>query len=333
MVRYMTVRIAQILLVAMVLTTLPSTSPAPLIYREGEGWVYQPVGTESLDEKLFARRAKEQLDVVETAFKDKDYDLAEQAAERLVNKWPLSDFAPAAQYYAARCLEERGHDEKAFKAYQKLLVKYPKIDNYQEILKRQYEIATRFLNGKKFRIFGVIPLYRSMEKTVKMYEQIIKNGPYSEIAPKAQMNIGTANEKREDFTGAVKAYESAATRHFDRKDIAADAMFKAAETYYDQAKSAEYDQGIAKKAIDHYQDFIALHPNDSRIEACREKVENLRNEQARGAVAIAGFYERRKEWNGALIYYNEALVKAPNSIYAQQAKEKISEIKARQEKK
>lgn len=333
MVRYMTVRIAQVLLVAMVLTTLPSTSPAPLIYREGEGWVFQPVGSESLDETLFARRAKDQLDVVQKAFNEKNYDLAEQAAERLVKKWPLSDFAPAAQYYAARCLEERGHDEKAFKAYQKLVVKYPKIDNYQEILKRQYEIATRFLNGKKFRLFGLFPLYRSMEKTVRMYEQVIKNGPYSEVAPDAQMNIGTANEKRDDFVAAVKAYETAATTHFDRKEVAADAKFKAAETYYEQAKSAEYDQGISKKAIDHYQDFIALHPDDPRVDSCREKVENLRTEQARGAVAIAGFYERNKEWNGALIYYNEALVKAPNSIYAQKAKEKISEIKARQEKK
>lgn len=333
MVRYMTVRIAQVLLVAFMLTALPNESPAPLIYREGEGWVYQPVGGETLNEKLFAKRAKEQLDVVQDAFKEKDYDLAEKAAERLVKKWPLSDFAPAAQYYAARCLEERGRDEKAFKAYQKLLEKYPKIDNYQEVLKRQYDIATRYLNGKKFRLFGILPLYRSMEKTVKMYEQVIQNGPYSEVAPRAQMSIGAANEKREEFKGAVRAYESAATRYFDRKDVAADAMFKAAETYYDQAKSAEYDQGIAKRALDHYHDFVSLYPDDPRIGQCREKMENLRNEQARGAVKIANFYERKKQWNGALIYYNEALVKAPNSIYAQTAKEKIAEIKARQEKK
>jgi outer membrane assembly lipoprotein YfiO len=319
-------------LAAFIVTALPSTSPAPLIYREGEGWIYQPVGSESLEETLFARRAKDQLDIVQKAFKEQDYDLAEKAAERLVKKWPLSDFAPAAQYYAARCLEEKGRDEKAFKAYQTLLEKYPKIDNYQEILKRQYDIATRYLNGKKFRLFGVIPLYRSMEKTVKMYEKVIANGPYSEVAPQAQMNIGAANEKRDEFGGAVKAYESAATRYFDRKDVAADAMFKAAETYYDQAKTAEYDQGIAKKAFDHYQDFVSLHPDDPRIGQAREKMENLRTEQARGAVKIAGFYEKRKQWNGALVYYNEALVKAPNSIYAQTAKEKIAEIKARQKK-
>jgi len=328
----MTVRIAQVLLAAFVLTALPNTSPAPLIYREGEGWIYQPIGSESVEDKIFAKRAKEQLDVVQTAFKEKDYDLAEKAAERLVKKWPLSDFAPAAQYYSARCLEEKGRDEKAFKAYQKLLDKYPKIDNYQEILKRQYDIATRYLNGKKFRLFGLIPLYRSMEKTVTMYEKVIKNGPYSEVAPQARMNIGKANEKRDDYPAAAKAYEMVATEHFDRKEIASDGMFQAAETYYDQAKSAEYDQGIAKKAYDHFQDFVSLYPDDPRVEQAREKMANLRTEQARGAVKIATFYEKRKEWNGALIYYNEALVKAPNSIYAQTAKEKIAEIKARQGK-
>ena len=57
--------------------------------------------------------------------------------------WPLSDHAPQAQYLQARCLQAKGEDEKAFKAYQVLLEKYPKAINYEEALQRQYEIASR----------------------------------------------------------------------------------------------------------------------------------------------------------------------------------------------
>lgn len=328
----MNLRVTQLLLLAICVIALPHESPAPLIYRQGEGWVYQRVGADGVADKMFAPRAKEQLDIVQNAFKSKDFDLAQSAAKRLVKKWPLSDFAPAAQYYVARTYEEEGKDEKAFKEYQRLLEKYPKIDNYQEVLKRQYEIATRFLNGKKFRLFGILPLYRSMQKTVDMYEKVIANGPYSEIAPQAQMNIGRAHEKQDKFRGAVKAYEIAADRYNDRENVAADGLFNAAETYFEQARSAEYDQGVARKALEAFHDFIARFPDDPRVDGSREKMQHLRNEQARGAIKVAEFYEKKRQWAGALVYYNEALVKSPNSIHAQTAKQKIEEIKALQAK-
>jgi len=323
-------RVLLIPLLALFVVAAPHESPAPLIYRQGEGWVYQSVGADGVADQMFAPRAKEQLDIVQKAFKEKDYDLAQSAAKRLVKKWPLSDFAPAAQYYVSRTYEEEGKDEKAFKEYQKLLQNYPKIDNYQEVLKRQYAIATRFLNGKKFRLFGIFPLYRSMQKTVDMYEKVIANGPYSEIAPQAQLNIGKAHEKQDKFRGAVRAYETAADRYHDRKNVAADGLFNAAETYFEQAKSAEYDQGVARKALEAYHDFISLYPDDARVEGSREKMQHLRNEQARGAIKVAEYYEKKRQWAGALIYYNEALVKSPNSIHAETAKQKIEKIKARQ---
>lgn len=325
----MNFRLLRIGLVLGALTLLPNDSPAPLIYRPGEGWIYVRAGKEGALDEL-ATRAKDQLDIVQTAFKEEKYDKARAGARRLVKKWPLSDFAPAAQYYVARCYEEDGKDEKAFKEYQKLLEKYPKIDNYQEVLKRQYEIATKYLNGKKFKIFGLFPLYRSMEKTVEMYEKVIKNGPYSEVAPQAQLKIGQANEKKKDFRDAIKAYEKAADRYHDRKNLAADALFKAAETYYSQAREAEYDQGVAKRALESFHDFTSLYPEDERVEEARKKMDNLREEQARGAMKVAGYYEKRKQLDGALIYYNEVLAKAPNSVYAEKARAKIAELKERQ---
>ena len=131
--------------------------------------------------------------------------------------WPLSDYAPQAQYLLARCLEERGQDEQAFKAYQALLEKYPKAINYEEVLQRQYEIANRYLDGKWFRLWGYVPFFPSMDKTSEMYEKVIKNGPYSEVAPQAQMSIGAAREKQSNYPQAVKAYEKAADVYHDQK--------------------------------------------------------------------------------------------------------------------
>src|SRR5437667_6957498 len=108
-------RSVRLLLLAFGLLAFPFQSPAPLIYRPGEGWTYEPVGGEG---KWQMTRAKDQLDVAQAAFDKKAYSLALKAARRVVRVWPYADYAPQAQYLIGRCYEEQGKDEKAFREYQ-----------------------------------------------------------------------------------------------------------------------------------------------------------------------------------------------------------------------
>jgi outer membrane protein assembly factor BamD len=168
-----------------------------------------------------------------------------------------------------------------------------------------------------------------MDKTSSMYEKLIKNGPYSEVAPQAQLNIGVAREKQSNFPLAVKAYEQAADRYHDQKRVAADALFKAGLAYHKQAKTAEYDQSLAGQAIATFSDFIALHSQDPRVLEAQKIINDLKTEQARGSFEIARFYEQKRQYEGALVYYNEVLVKDPRSKYAEEAKERIAALKKR----
>ena len=128
-----------------------------------------------------------------------DYTTTLQAAHRVLRVWPLSDYAPDAEYFIGRCLEAKGKDEAAFKAYQNIIEKYPRSSHYEDVLWRQYEIANRFLGGEWFRIWGTIPLYPSMDQTAEMFDKIVSNGPYSDVAPHAQLRIGAAREKQKNF--------------------------------------------------------------------------------------------------------------------------------------
>jgi outer membrane protein assembly factor BamD (BamD/ComL family) len=42
---------------------------------------------------------------------------------------------------------------------------------------------------------------------------------------------------------------------------------------------------------------------------------------------IDKYYENKKRWNGALVYYNEVLLKDPDSKYAEESKQRIDAIK------
>lgn len=313
-------------LIFLCLMAFPQLSPAPLIYTPGEGWRYEAVG----GGRWQRTRAKEQLEVGQTAFDKQDYGLALQASRRVVHVWPFSDYAPQAQYIIARCLEAQHEDEKAFKAYQSLLTQYPKSENCDEILKRQFLIANRFLGGQWFKIWGYIPFLPSMDKTIKLYEQILKNGAYSEFAPQAQMNIGLAYEKKmiKDFPAAAQAYEKAADRYHDQQ-LGVEALYREGLAYNKQAKTAEYDQSIAAQAIATFTDFISLHPEDNRVPEAQKLIESLKTEQARGSFDIAKFYERHRRWEAAKIYYNDVLTKDPNSAYADAARRRIETLNKR----
>jgi outer membrane protein assembly factor BamD (BamD/ComL family) len=251
-----------VVLVLLGLFLFPYRSPAPLVYRPGEGWSYETPGAKG---DWRRPRAKEQLDVSQQAFDKKQYGLALKSAERVIKVWPLSDYAPQAQYLIGRCYEAGKKDEKAFNAYQAMLEKYPKTANTDEVQRRQFTIAVRFLHGQWFKLFGYIPFFPSMEKTSEMFQKIVHYGPYGELGPPSQMNIGVAREKQKDYPLAVQAYATAADRYSDQPKVAADAQYKEAMAYDKQARKAGYDQSIAGQAIATFTDFMALYPDDPRV--------------------------------------------------------------------
>ncbi len=315
-----------LLVVAAGVALFPFRSPAPLTYTPGEGWYYEPFGGIAGWQRT---RAKDQLDVAEQAFKSHNYSLTLRAAHRVVRVWPLSDYAPHAQYLVGRCLEANGKDEMAFNAYQVIIEQYPKSSEYEDVLWRQYAIASRFLGGEWPKLWGYIPYPLSMDQPADMFDKIVKNGPYSGVAPHAQLRIGAAREKQKDYPAAVKAYEVAADRYQNEPVIVADALYREGISYTKEAETAEYDQNTAAQAIAAFTDFITFYPDDRRVPQAQRIITSLKSQQVQGNFQIAKFYEGSKKWDGAVIYYNEVLQLDPNSRYAALARQRIEVLKPR----
>ena len=310
-------------LAGVLLLALPNRCPAPLVYRPGEGWSYEPVeGGASWKRAV----AKDQLEVAKAAFDLQDYSLALKSARYVVRNWPFSDYAPEAQYLVGRCYEVTKKDQKAFKEYSKLLRSYPNTTNVNDVLTRQFEIAGRFLGGQWWKLWGVIPFFPSMEKTADLYQQIVNFGPFSPVGPESQMNIGAAREKQKNWEEAARAYEIAIYRYLDRPKIAADAFYKAGQSWEKQALEAEYDQSAAGKAITSFTDFAALFPTDPRVKQAQEAIGTMRAEQARGNFEIAVYYEKRKKRMAARIYYGEVNRLLPDSTLAAEARRRMDEL-------
>jgi outer membrane protein assembly factor BamD len=292
--------------------------PAPLVWRKGEGWSWESGSVVS------ANNPKEQIDLARQLQAKKDYGAAVGAYRRLIKRWPTAFAAQDARLGLAECLSAKGYHYKAFKEYQQLIDKHPNTDHYEAVLQRQFEIGNLFLAGERDKVWGV-RLFPSREKAIEVYEQVVKNGPYSDVAPQAQLRIGLTYEGQRSYLDAVQAYEKL-LENYPKHPMAEAAQFQIGYAYKQEAARAEYDQNAANQAINAFTDFMIRFPKSDRTPVAQQYLSDLRQEQSKGLFNIGRFYEKRKRYEAALIYYNEVVEQNPRSGWADAAREKIAHL-------
>jgi outer membrane protein assembly factor BamD len=299
----------------------PPDCPAPLVWRKGEGWTWESFGMP------VGNTPKEQLEIARQFFEQKDYGNAAAAYRRLLRRWPASFAAEEARFGLAESLSAAGYKFRAFKEYQNLIEKHPNSERYELALQRQFEIGELFMNGYRDKILGV-RLFPSTDKAIDIFEQVVKNGPYSALGPPAQWKIGQTYERRKEYVSAVRAYEKLMEK-YPNHELAPVAQFQIGLAYRAEAKRAEYDQNAANQAAAAFTDYTVRFPDGERVKEAEQFQSALRVEQARGSFQIGQFYEKNREYQAALIYYNDAIERSPKSEWAASARQKVAALNHR----
>ncbi len=302
----------------------PPDCPAPLLWRRGEGWVYESQGVTT------GRDPEEQLAIARNWQSQGDYGNAIVSYRRLIRRWPTAAAVEDARLGLAESLGGAHYHFKAFQEYQQLIETHPESEHFDQALENQFKIGNLFFDGERHKAFG-IRLFPARDKAIEIYQQIVKNGPYSEVGPQAQYRIGLAHEQRKEYISAVRAYEKLIERYPDHA-LAESAYYQIGRAYQEQAGRAEYDQNAANQAVDAYTDFLVRHPSSGMATEAETARTALSHEQARGLFQIGSFYEKQKQYSAALIYYHDAIEHSPNSDWAVAARDKVSILSQRVEK-
>jgi outer membrane protein assembly factor BamD len=306
----------------------PALTKASLVWRPGEGWSDESGGDAS------ASSSRDQLELAHKLEAQGQRDDAVKAYKALLRRWPLSFFAPEAEFRLGKIQEDEGDFYNAFQAFQKMVTKYPSSTYFEDALGEQYRIANLYLAGEPQRIWK-IPVGPSMDRTVEMYQRIIKNAPYGTYAPQCQFKIGLAREHQRRYTDAVDSYQSVID-DYPTSPVAADAQYQIGYAWMNASRTGDYDMGAARKAIDAFQDYLVRYPTSDKAEQAQENIQRLGQRQTQGAFEIAQFYEKAqsddktdplKFKRAAYIYYNEVVREDPNSPDAQKAKKRIQEMR------
>jgi outer membrane protein assembly factor BamD len=301
---------------------LATRSPAPIIYREGEGFL--PGEAEDIEIK---KNAQEQFDLAQNYEQSGDWAHAGASYRMVVRRFPRSDVAPAALFNSGRMYEKQGKLEKAFLQYQGIVDRYPRSEDFEPALEAEYNIGKAFLEGKRVEVYGV-PTLPSMAKAEEMFKKIVINAPFSKIAPLAQFGIGQALQKQGSITAAVTAYQQVVDR-YPNSPVAADAMYQIGYVYLQASRATGYDETAAVRAQEAFEDYLVKFPGSPKAPQAQDNLKILQGRKSNDAFNIARFYDRQHNYKAAYVYYNEVLQQQPDSYQANRAKQRMDQIRLR----
>jgi outer membrane protein assembly factor BamD len=247
---------------------LASRSPAPIIYREGEGFL--PGDAEDIEIK---KNAQEQFDLAQRYEENGDWAHAGASYRMVVRRFPRSDAAPSALFNSGRMYEKQGKLEKAFNQYQGVVERYPRSDTFEAALEAEYNIGKAFLDGIRVEVYGV-PTLPSMAKAEEMFKKIVINAPFSKIAPLAQFGIGQALEKQGSITSAVTGYQQVVDR-YPNSPVAADAMYQIGYVYLQASRATGYDETAAVRAQEAFEVYLVKYPSSPKAPQAQDNLKIL----------------------------------------------------------
>jgi outer membrane protein assembly factor BamD len=295
-------------------------SKGAVVYQSNEGWSVEG------DDSQIAGNAIEQMHRAEALEAKKDDPGAFRAYKALVKKFGLSLLAPKAQRKLGILLEKHHDYDKAYDAYNVYLTKYPHGQDFDTVVESMFNIAKRFLNGEKRKLFGV-KTTASMERAQQMFEGIVKSAPFSKWAPLAQFNVGETLEKQTKYPEAIQAYQVAVNK-YPNDAVAENALYQQGYVRIRQLREGSYDKASAQKAKEAFEDFIYRYPQSEKVAQARENIKSLDTGVTKGALEVAKYYDRMKQHKAAVIYYNDVLKQQPGTPDAAYAKTRIDALRA-----
>ncbi len=247
--------------------------------------------------------------------------------KEIYEEYPASSFTAQALFNSAVIRYDRKDWKKSFAAFQSILIYHPDFPQFNEIVEYQFKIALAQADGDGVRFMFVIPS-RAYNRAVEYFEIVIRNAPYSDLAPLALMNVALIRQYQNEIAVAIDALDRL-INSYPSSLLADDAYLSLAETFAELVQGPMYDQGATREAISYFEDFLILFSTNEELERAEKGLADMEDVYARSKLVIGQYYFKYRRWyQAAEIFFNEAITTAPDSESAFTARGYIEQIEA-----
>jgi outer membrane assembly lipoprotein YfiO len=304
---------------ALVAVAVPFTADAQ--------WVWTPQTGRWVNVDNLPKETPElQVEYARSLFLEGDYKKAMNETQKFEKFYSDTDLADENKFLRGEILMAQGKYLPAAKEYQQMLAAHPDTELYDEAIAKQYEIGDALYEegqqklDKRWTIYRKRPLRRAGE----VYAMVVENQPFTPQAAEAQYKIGLTQHTRKNYTEAAFEYRRV-VEDYGGSEWVDDASFGLASAYYEQSLPPEYDQTPSELAIRAIDDFQGMYPADERNPDLADKRKQMRDKIAAQRLQTAQYYEKRREFQSAKIYYNVVAEEYSDTAAADQAREWLAQ--------
>lgn len=143
-------------------------------------------------------------------------------------------------------------------------------------------------------------------KAVDYFTYVVYNSPGSDIADDAQLYLADTHFNLKEYLTAIDEYERLINR-WPASELVEQARFNIAESYDKLSPKYQLDQSYTYQAIKSYQSFIQNYPSSTLREKSETRIRDMRSKLARKSYDTGKLYMVLREWNAAIISFNEIM--------------------------
>jgi outer membrane assembly lipoprotein YfiO len=288
-------------------------------------WVWTPQTGRFVNVKRLPKETPElQIQYTRSLMLEGQYKKALRETQKFVEFYPDAPEADENQFLRGEIkLAQRDYMDAA-KEFQQVITGYPDSQLFDAVIEKQYEIGDRYYElglqrmardeWYRFRPFRKKPFKHAIE----VYSMVIDNQPFTAAAAEAQYKIGLCHYTRNEFQEAAFEYRRV-IEDYAGSDWVDDAAYGLALCYHQQSLPPAYDQSPSYLTVDAIDMFAERYPTDPRLADLAPRRTEMVESIAQQRLETGRFYERRRLFDSARIYYELVVNEFPGTEAAARA--------------
>jgi len=161
------------------------------------------------------------------------------------------------------------------------------------------------------------------KKSIENFQKLKDIYPFSRYAILAELKLGDAHYKLEEYEDAVFAYEEFEKLH-PRNEAIPYVIYQIGRCHFDRISTPDRDQTAARKALDAFQRLQKQFPNDPYSRSASEHIIVCQKSLAGHEFGIGQFYYKSGHYRAALGRFRAVVSKYPDVGYHQPALDYIA---------
>ncbi|MCU0561322.1 MAG: outer membrane protein assembly factor BamD [Desulfobacterales bacterium] len=166
------------------------------------------------------------------------------------------------------------------------------------------------------------------KKAIDHFQRLKDIYPFSQYAILAELKLGDAHYKLEQYEDAIFAYEEFEKLH-PRNEAVPYVIYQIGRSHFDRITTSDRDQTYTRKAMETFQRLIRQYPDSPYARSAAEHVVGCYKSLAGHDFGVGVFYFKSKHYPAALARFRSVVSDYPDVGYHQQALDFIARTESK----